>query len=129
MFCHSCGTQIPDGSQFCLSCGAKTTAPSVSHQTTLNARDPKKLNTIDALIITVSVAILIAGCFLPLFKLTNIEKGKRVYSYTISLFGDNYLANYGCREEILSTMNISMVFLFVSVIATNIFGILKKHIF
>lgn len=43
MFCSHCGTQLPDASAFCHSCGARVVAPSDAEPSAAPASQPKQL--------------------------------------------------------------------------------------
>ena len=68
MFCGKCGTQIPDNSQFCPSCGTATVAPAAADVTPAPAT-PTKKNTVPITVTFIlSLLILVASIIVPLAK-------------------------------------------------------------
>ncbi len=132
MFCYKCGKQLPDNSRFCSSCGAiLTTEPQqtrnnhvVSQKTNISIRKIK-IDTRTIVMLGISLLMILSMIILPMFTLSWNDSGSGG-DYTISLLGDNYMAYYGERDDIVSASQMTFVLTLVAIVLTAAFKVLQK---
>lgn len=125
MYCNKCGKEIVNSSKFCDECESKISPESstlIKSLTSLRLHQ-NNLDTFTIICIGLVAVTLLSMILLPMFELI----GGR--NFTISLLGENYMANHGCRNDIVVVSRITFIFMFVFLVATIIFNIYKKYAF
>ncbi len=123
MYCHKCGTQLPDNSKFCSNCGAQFSNVQPAIQPVANSFNitAKKLDTNTIVCLVLAVIMVLSMLVLPMF----IEES----SQTISLLGDNYMYNKNLQTTINMLSKIAFIFMLATTAATVVFRIVKKTLY